>query len=190
MTSPQHNRLRTLNALWLRPSVLAILCISTAASAQRPLPTDTELRAAYCVRVLQSDVANLKSLSTQIDDTATRIQEVPPDLRQQVLQTLQESKRDLPQKIAERESALNRVQLFILPRMKYLDATALLAATRRADSDLQESAAVGGKCLRQCAEPKAGEPAADRSASCLRSCMGADLQSRLEACRSPTWLPF
>ncbi|MGP1666365.1 MAG: hypothetical protein ACTS5I_10760, partial [Rhodanobacter sp.] len=88
--------------------------------------------------MLQSDVADLKSLSTQIDDTAARIQEVPPDLRQQVLQTLQESKRDLPQMIAERESALNRTQLFILPRMKYLDATALLAATRRADSDLQE----------------------------------------------------
>ena len=191
MLLPQDNRLGTLNALaWLRLSVVVSLCIATAAYGQRPLPTDTELRAAYCVRVLQSDVAGLNSLGAEIDDTAARIHEVPPDLRQQVLQTLQESKRDLPQMIAERKSALNRVQLFILPRMKYLDATALLAATRRAESDLRESAAVGGKCLRQCAVPRAGEPGADQSNSCLRSCMGEDLQSRLEACRNPTWLPF
>ncbi len=175
---------------WLRLLVVLSLCVATAAYGQRPLPTDIELRASYCVRVLQSDIANLNSLGAKIDDTAARIHEVPPDLRQQILHTLQESKRDLPQKIAERESALNRVQLFILPRIKYLDATALLAATRRAESDLRESAAVGGRCLRQCAEPKAGETEAERSGSCLRSCMGGDLQSRLEACRNPTWLPF
>lgn len=174
----------------LRLCVLAAVCFATAAFAQRPLPTDTELRAAYCVRVLQSDIANLHSLRAGIDDSAARINEVPPDLRQQVLRTLEESKRDLPQKLSERETALNRVQLFILPRMRYLDSTALLAATRRADSDLQESAAVGSKCVRECSEPTRGDGADDRSASCLRTCMGGDLQSRLEACRNPTWLPF
>jgi hypothetical protein len=181
---------RPLKTLWLQASILGVLSFSTAALAQNPLPTDTELRAAYCVRVLQIDVTNLHSLSTQLADMAAHIQDVPPDLRQQAFQTLQESKRDLSQKIVERESALNRVQLFILPRMNYLDATALLAAIRRAESDRQESDAVSSKCSRQCTEPKAGKTTADGIASCLRSCMGSDLQSRLEACRNPAWLPF
>lgn len=190
MISPR-GRPQTLTGLrCLRLSVFALLCIATGASAQRPLPTDTELRAAYCDRVLQSDVANLNTLRARLDDARNRIQEVPPDLREQILQTLQASRRELPQKIAERESALNRVQLFILPRMQYLDATALLAASRRAESDLHESAAVGNRCMRECAQPKADEATADRSASCLRACTSGELQSRLEACRNPTWLPF
>lgn len=170
--------------------VLAAVFLAPTAFAQRPLPTDTELRAAYCVRVLQSDIANLQSLRAGIDESVARINEVPPDLQQQVLRTLQESKRDLPHMISERETALNRVQLFILPRIPYLDSTALLAATRRADSDLQGSATVGSKCVRECSELKRGDGADDRSAPCMRACMGGELQSRLETCRNPMWLPF
>lgn len=165
------------NSCWLRLCILATAGLATVAFGQGPLPTDTELRAAYCIRVLQSDIADSHSILNEM-----RTEELSPELRQQVLQALKKSKRDL-------ESALNRVQLFILPRMPYLDSTALLAATRRADSDLRNSAGIQNKCMRECTE----SGTADRGSSCLQTwqtCIGGDLQSRLEACRNPTWLPF
>lgn len=162
----------------------------TTAFPQRPLPTDTELRAAYCVPVLQSDIADLRKLLAEVDNSIERIQDTPLEIRQQVLKTLQESKRDLPQKIAERESALNRVQLFILPRMRYLDTSALLGATQRGASDIQQWATVTSKCARQCRQRSTDEATSDQYSSCLKTCTSGDLEIRLSACRNPTWLPF
>ena len=188
MNSP-NDRPQRLNALnCLRQCAFALLCIAPAASAQRPLPSDTELHAAYCMQILQNDLADLDSFRAKLDAAVAGINDVPPNLRQQVLQALQQNKRDLQQKIVERQSALNRVELFILPRTQYLQSTILLAATRRAEFDLQKSDAMGDNCSRQCAQLTNDEPTTDQGA-CLSSCTGGDLESRFEECRKPTWLP-
>jgi hypothetical protein len=152
--------------------------------AQAPLPTETELRAAYCIPVLQDEIADLhKLLDNIMESMAAGTDDVPPAIRQEWKDSIEKSKRDLPEHIKARESALNRVQLFILPRMPYLDPTALLSATARARADIQENAADTHKCTSQCST-------SGQFKSCMIACVNSDLHARLDACRNPTWLPF
>lgn len=171
--------------LWL---LSLLLFFSTTTLAQLPIPTDTELRAAYCVKVIQSDIKGFNDLRAwypSVIDSAKKDESLPADLRQETLAMLEKQQADLPQKIAEKESVLNRLQLFVLPRMQYLDASTLLAAISRADSDMEEWSRLTGTCLRECKSNKAGMIEA-----CLSKCSSGDLEKRLTACRNPTWLPF
>jgi hypothetical protein len=169
-----------MHAKW--PFSCLLMAVSVTTFGQSPLPTEVELRAAYCIPVLQNDITNLRKVLANVDAMLGRIDEAPPEARQHLTETLQESKRDTPKQIEARESALNRLQLFILPRMQYLDASALLGAAARANADLQDSAAEVRRCTSECA--------ANKDSSCIKTCMGSDLQARLNACRNPTWLPF
>jgi hypothetical protein len=171
---------------WLSVLLLSPL-FAAPALAQSPLPTDTELRAAYCIRVIQNDIRLFNDALAQIDKMTERIQEVPEDMRQQALELNQKTKAELPRTIANRESVLNRLQMFIVPRMKYLDSSALLAATNRADSDIEEWSRVMSECTTKCTRPPA---TTDKLDACLGECRSSDLSNRLEACRNPTWLPF
>lgn len=168
----------------------ALMISAAPALAQRPLPTDIELRAAYCIPVIQSDLKSLTDSRAQVQDTIARIGEIPPDMRQQLLQTLREFQDSLPKAISERNSVLNRLQLFLVPRVQYLDASALMGAASRANSDMQEWSSMTARCLRECARPSTDQAAATQTADCFNQCSAGELNNRIAACRNPTWLPF
>ena len=172
----------TCMSMWL---FLPLVVLPAGSSiAQAPLPTETELRAAYCIPVLQDDIAGLHELLDSIMESMAAVtDDVPPAMRQEWKDSIEKSKRDLPEHIKARESALNRVQLFIIPRMRYLDPAALLSATARAKADIQENAADTRKCTNQCTT-------SGQIKSCMSACVNSDLSARLDACRNPTWLPF
>lgn len=162
-------------------SLFALL--ATTAFGQTQLPTDIELHAAYCIPVIQNDIKGLKSarddLQKMLDSPA--VHDAPPE----VLGLLRKQQNELPQTIAERQSILNRLQLFLLPRIQYLDASALLAATSRAKPDMDDWSRLADKCIRECAQPQ------ERiTEACLRKCQRGPLEDRLTTCRNPTWLPF
>jgi len=169
---------------------LLLLLLVTTASAQMRLPTGIELRAAYCVEVLQNDIAEINEMQASVDHEIKHIEDVPPDERQTVTQALREGQSGLPKDVAERQSTLNRLQLFIVPRMKYLDANALLGANERAKSDLHDFAALVHRCSAQCRGPTAGHTSGNMMVSCIQKCTSGALIDRLNACRNPTWLPF
>ena len=181
----------TRSKLWLH---LVLLAFSTGSWAQSPLPTDTELRATYCIRALQEDIKGLHEMRRLTADSIANTGTLPAEMQKDTLATLRQLQADLPQTISERESMLNRLQLYVLPRTKYPDKTALIAAMRRAELDKQEWSNLTSKCTKQCARLGQDQRAPTEAtiAACFRECTSASsaLHARITACHNLTWLPF
>ena len=86
-----------------------MLGFGVPAIAQRVPPTDTDLRAAYCIRMLhyesQQDQAAANSVETE-------------------------------RKLRETQARLDRVMAFVTPRLAYLDSAPIVAAFAQADADI------------------------------------------------------
>jgi len=146
-------------------SVLAL----GAAHAQVRIPTDIELKAAYCVKVVQGQIALYQSLP----------------------QISQEGEKIKADSIRAAEDRLNRLKLYVMPRMSVLDPTAMLAAMKRGETDFATKTddAVDETCDKTCqfkAKP-GGE-----SARCFSDCLALHdpRVARLQSCANINWLPF
>ena len=93
----------------VRLLLLAMLGFSVPALAQRVPPTDTDLRAAYCIRALH--------YQAQRDQAAVNSVEAERKLR-------------------ETQARLDRVMAFVTPRLAYLDSAPIVAAFAQADADI------------------------------------------------------
>ncbi|HZF19570.1 MAG TPA: hypothetical protein VE008_07675 [Burkholderiales bacterium] len=89
--------------------LLATLAFGVPALAQRVAPTDTDLRAAYCIRMLHYE--------SQRDQAAANNVETERKLR-------------------ETQARLDRVMAFVTPRLAYLDSAPIVAAFAQADADI------------------------------------------------------
>lgn len=145
------------------------------AAAAAQLPTEIELRAAYCIRVIQKE-----------NESLVRPDESSNALGKEVYDYLRLSNAD----------KLNRLQSYLLPRIQYLDVIALRGATSRAERDHQtfkESevriAEAMANCLHQCLSK--GDPLKSERVECNSACKkSSELVSRLSVCDKLEWLPF
>lgn len=159
----------------IRMLIAASFCTGPAL-AQQTLPTDIELHAAYCMTILKWKVSMIPPSEL---DTPNE----PPEMRQQM--------HDIDQKLlklrSELQSALDRIKLYIMPRVPYRDPMPLMAATKRAEKDIQDLENEPAQCSQQCGRYY---PNQEQLHACLGSCFDHDLEARMDACSNPTWLPF
>jgi hypothetical protein len=174
------------------PSFSCLLVFATTGTAQSPptqtpLPSDAELHAAYCIPVIQNDIGLLNQELDRLSDMKAKAQNLPADSLQDEMAFIEKRQFQLPQDISNRESALNRLQLFLIPRLHYLDPTAIMAASSRGTSDIQDWSAKTRQCLKDISQLRPDETKAH-----LEKCMSENIElvNRLNACRNPTWLPF
>jgi hypothetical protein len=164
---------------FLAPFTASLAALSTAAAAQDAVPTDIELRSAYCLSVIKADIDLEHKMIAQTD---ALVKSAPtPELQQRLLK----SSAPLHEALTKLEAVLNRLQLYLMPRMGARDPIALTAAMKRGGADFQEGQAMAERCSAKCANLPGDEPAA-----CVNSCVDNDLVARLKACTTPTWLPF
>jgi hypothetical protein len=192
--NPGPNLFRSLMAL-----VVLILSSIALAQDQGRLPTDTELHAAACNPMMQWGVDIGRQMVAGYDKEITAIQALPPD-QQGNLAFFEKARRDAAQKLAESESALNRLRAYLLPRWMSLDAFAMLEATERGKADIQSLSAIADRCdacQKQAlakANPGPGPPKQLPEwlamSVCGNECGHQPVQDRFESCRNPTWLPF
>lgn len=144
--------------------------------------TETELKAAYCIPILKYEAALAADIAKRGDDwlRSAEKQGLDPERRRSFGEALVRA-REL---VREREGALSRMQSHLLPRVAYAESAAWSAAASRAQSDLDAIRELPEKCLRQC--DRVADPV-----GCTSRCsaLEPDLQTRLEACRAPSWLP-
>jgi hypothetical protein len=162
-------------------------------------PTPTDLHAAYCVESLKEHLQFEEQALNSIN-ALIAARPMPPasaassagdqELTQTRTMTLQE--------ISNSNASLQRIELYLNPRVGYLDPTGLMAAMVAAKNDVSRISATVRACSRQC--PIRGtttEEAAQLLQKCVHDCVekampDADsLSSKLKSCRAPSsWLPF
>lgn len=151
---------------WALTTLAIAVAVAAPASAQQ-LPNDTDLRAAYCARLLTKQIEAHEEFMAIVGDV--------PDSA--ALRTVRAEARD-------REDRRMRLLAYLEPRLKHLDVAPLLAASKMSDADTETA----GRLLRDagCLD-KEMKAAAACSNSALAS---SSVRRRQERCESLDWLPF
>src|SRR5262249_33545044 len=151
----------------LRGCIVATLILLRSAAALE-LPSQTDLRAAYCLRLTQMQLSQWRSAEQSIQQE--------PGLQA-----------ELARNNAEITERLRRLQQYLQPRQRLLAPEGLRAAEQRAEED---RAADDGylACISQCIE-RAGPRAVylGCSAACFADSPKAQ---RWKACVELDWLPY
>lgn len=155
---------------WVKPScksnataaAFALIAACTTAQAQQ-LPSSIELRATYCVAVLQYRLALFNSM--------------PPDTPAEIQSGILEEK--------ERTSSnLRRLQSFLGPRVQYLEPASLALALDAGDQDAERATQEAARCVDRCADE--GDAGA-----CLHECREQSaVMTRVQMCDDTSWYPI
>jgi len=167
---------------WLARGALLLLALTAAplvSAAEPRAPNDSELRSMYCVSVLREEIGLQNHMIAASSEAASNA--TTPEARQQWIGTSTE----LLQRLQKLETALGRLQAYMLPRIPNLDSLALGAAIRKGDADFQESRATADRCAVQC-DP--AHTTSETLQSCNATCSDNALLARVSACDDPTWL--
>jgi hypothetical protein len=106
---------------------------SVAALAQRVQPTDTDLRAAYCIRVLHHEAERHQAAVNGVQENIAKVGAVR-DARQ--LEELMGLAAETERQLRETQARLDRVMAYVTPRLAYLDSAPVVAAFAQADADI------------------------------------------------------
>jgi hypothetical protein len=143
------------------PLVALVLLLSDADAQQ--LPTDTELRAAYCVGFANAAAPTTREIESDRNTPA--------------------SVRLVSQK--HREDT-DRMRRYLLPRMYYIDTISVVAAMGQGKSDWFASMRRSETCASECEAQHLGT--AEAGGACMHSCIGND--DKFAKCRDTSWLPY
>jgi gamma-glutamyl:cysteine ligase YbdK (ATP-grasp superfamily) len=145
---------------------------SLAGAQTRLMPSDVDLKSAYCLKVkqLQQDFINSTAAAATSESEGH--------------QMLRKMARD-------HNSDVNRLQSYLLPKISSLDVTALIAATNRAEADMKEVAETSNVCSPKCSQFIENGTLTNKWRACMDSCDAEyPAKGRVYACRSVNWLPF
>lgn len=166
---------------------LLLLCITSATARAARVPTAVEFRTAYCHRIMQWSVRQLKSNQNVLEQElrARRQGGSPPAQHAGISdETLQAMLQRTQKEAADEHAVLEKLQQYLEPRIPDLDPAALSAAKQKANADIQDISDLNGKCGFRCAHGP------DFEACLAEKCGAADLLRRFSGCRDPDWLAF
>jgi hypothetical protein len=143
-------------------AALAALIACAGAQAQRPAHT-LELRATYCVAVLQYELALFNSMPA----------DTPPEIQGG---------------IAEEEfrasENLKRLQAFLKPRIASINPADLAMALESGDGDAQRAVLEASRCVESCADDAHPE-------ACRQRCkQRSEVLQRVGICADTSWYPI
>lgn len=150
-----------------------LLFLFASSGAERALPSEIDLRAAYCIPVVQNSIKVTKSF---IDADAE--------------QSSTKSSKILEDTLAEHTEYLRRLQLYLLPRISHLEPLGLETAMQRAKEDLAKSEQHGKSCQTKC--KASAKQSFSKEIDCIQKCAQAHpLWPRLSVCSDHLrWLPY
>jgi hypothetical protein len=160
---------------------IMILLMLVSSAGAKELPSEVDLRAAYCIPIVEYWISVSKPLAIGIVREGSRVQQLASEIT------------------AEQTEQLRRLQLYLLPRITHLESLSVITALKRGEEDRDKLEQYHTTCETKC-EPPANKPAsslterAERVLSkveCIRKCRDENpLKPRLDACSDLRWLPF
>lgn len=144
------------------------------ANAQR-LPTDVELKAAYCLSVTQGLMNQTAQMMTNLG--------VPPEKQTDAFK--------------DQNERVNRLKLYLLPRLQELEMLSVTSALKRGETDaatyFARMSEVQNKCQPSCPALGSSSQEYDRWQQCMLDCIVArhdEFIERIKSCSRLDWLPF
>ena len=158
----------------IRPGrwAVVVLCLMPIAGAEDLPASDEQLRAAYCIPVVQTQVRAQSSLIAAIDKG-----------RKEKDKQADEMSAGAHKQLAQVESVLSRLQESVRPLVPFADGSPLAAAYERGARDTDEYQAMLSRCAMKCFSAGAS---IDR---CEDACQDKDLIARVQMCFKANWLP-
>jgi hypothetical protein len=156
-------------------AAIAFTLLAAPAYAQQAVPSDNDLRSAYCMAVLKLEIPWFQDISAKVDaepptPVSAEAQQKNPALKQAVAESerAQAKARTLMHdKLVKLHGAQDRIVAYLLPRVSSLEPAAMLMAMQRGDADWQQFLAQS-----------------------KTSHIDDELGSRIRTCSEPTWLPL
>jgi hypothetical protein len=151
-------------------AIIILLILASSVEAQE-LPSEVDLRAAYCVPIVKYWINVFKPMATD------------PVMQEAGLH------QDIVEILTKYNEKLRRLRLYLLPRFEHLESLGMTAALKRGQEDLEKLEQYSTTCKAKCS------PIARKSASseevCMKKCHAENpLKPRLDACSDLRWLPF
>ena len=151
------------------------------------LPTDTELRAAYCMPVVAADADFYRKAISQLDQLLKSEEQLNNDQKNHArIQKIQKSLAEMQQYLVESQVNMRRLELYTAPRIYELDASLLLIAVKRAEEDLDMTRSMAKACVDNCSK---STDLFQCTSSCGKS-GNEEIKQRFQTCRNLSWLPF
>jgi len=167
------------------PTALLLLCIYCSPVWGARVPTAVEFRAAYCHRIMQWSVQQMKSDRNMLEQelrARRRGDSLPARNAGFSDEALQDLLLRTQTEAADGHAGLEKLEQYLAPRTPDLESEALKAARQRADLDIQEIAELNSECGFRCAHGP------DFEACLAEKCGGTDLLRRYRGCSNPSWL--
>ena len=160
--------------LLIRAFMLLLSLVSTLIYGQQQMPSDIDLKSAYCLTVVQHRINMAQPFEGQLDPSSKTGSEL--------IRTQATSRDDV-----------QRLRTYLLSKSQFLDVTALLGAKQRAEADVVTSNADGHTCVVSCTGQNDPGPEAltPKVTSCIDRCvMGSGAAARMRSCVKVDWLPY
>src|SRR5437879_1323417 len=116
-------------------SIVLLLVLVSNARAQG-LPSGVDLRAAYCIPILQESVRESEAIKREVEGYL----QLPDNMWTRQHQAVVE------QQLASTSTKLRRLQLYLLPRLPYLEPYGILTAKKSAEADIANLFRVAQSC--------------------------------------------
>jgi len=159
-------------------SIVLLLVLASNARAQ-VLPSQVDLRAAYCIPLLQYAVSEIEHIASLLRDNA---QLFTPE-HQAVGRAVSEKT------LSKTATNLRRLQLYLLPRLPYLAAYGIVAAKKSGEEDYARLKEDAKACDTKCNNAFANNSSA--ALSCTLQCNSdSPVRARMSICEDLSWLPF
>lgn len=158
---------------------IGLLSTTTAFSQDKPAPNTIDLKANYCVAVVQDSADALEAM--QHDPKQPYQSDREKKLAQAMSMGLEHAQADL-----------RRLRLYLAPRLKVVQLEPMAEQKHRAERDIASAKQAKSSCVEQCPVEAAdvGEAAQKRRTVCLSTCYSKiSIAAELKACRPTDWLP-
>lgn len=181
----------------LAATIALTLAFPSESVAQRRLPTDNELRAAYCARIVRHEADDLKHdlelVTRAISEAEERAKsgQTQSDNNSLNLDSLRSMRDQFQPILRERENTFNRLNSYVMPLAGHVEITGLQAAISRGNLDYEASRRAlnsRGICLRDCIA--GGSTAFEGCQSKCGPGTPPDLEAKFARCRKADWLPY
>jgi hypothetical protein len=158
---------RELGAIMYAGAMILLFLLASSVEAQE-LPSETDLRAAYCIPIVQDLMDKTRSFMTGPEFT--------------------QSTEALTAALAEITNQLRRLKLYLVPRISHLEPLGLTTAIQRAKEDLKKFEQYGESCHTKCKQSVNKRASAE--VACIYKCNAENpLRSRFKDCFDLRWLP-